>query len=918
MRYIIGIDLGTTNSCVAYVDTEQNPHTISPFQIDQLVAPGRVQSSPTLPSFCYLTNPTEWPTTTLDLPWEQQSHFFVGHFAQEQGAKTPTRLVQSAKSWLCHQGANRRDRILPIECEETTKRISPVEATTRYLQHIKSAWNHSFAQKDPAALFEEQEIVLTVPASFDEIARMLTVEAAKAAGFQNLTLLEEPQAAFYSWIAQHETRWEKILKAGDTILVCDVGGGTTDFSLIDVTEKNGKLSMQRMAVGDHLLLGGDNIDSALAYHLENKMQKEFTSSQWLQLRHQARLAKETLLNGKSDRTTVLIQGSGSHVIQGSVTVEVTREEIEQLLLNGFFTSHEWSTAYQIRKARGLRTMGLPYEDDPSITKQLAAFLHKNKSEMNGKQPSHLLFNGGTMKAAIFRKAITDAIKKWFPDTSVHVLDSIDLDLAVSRGAAYYGKARRGIGVRIGGGAARSYYLGIDVLNPQGHTEIKALTLLPRGSEEGIKYESQQAFLLTPNTPVSFRLYSSHVRLHDQAGDLIEIDANELHALPPIHTLLRFGKQQFTETEKIPVKLEIALSAIGTIEVGLHAQKSPHRWTLEFQLRNAAGQEDQLLAIDKGRSDETFDTRYVQEGQKILLSLFSETATITPKQLMEHLEICFERPRRDWPLSLLRPLADTLLQISPQRKRSREHEMRWWNTLGFCLRPGFGYPLDDFRCKEFWKIILSELKTTASSEQQIQKWICYRRIAGGLNKGQQTQLASELLPQVLNPKNGKIEVRGKTDLYQYAEKIRVLGALELIDLSTKTKVGNALILRIQQGEASGADVWALGRLGARHLLHGSFLHVVCRDTCEKWIQLLLKASSIPKDQQLFLMSQLARKTDQRDLNISQAVIDQILSHYKDVESAERLQTLLQEDISLTGSEEERLFGDQLPPGLMLHS
>ncbi len=917
-RYIIGIDLGTTNSCAAYVDTEDPSRAIQLLRIPQLTAEGCVEAQTTLPSFCYLAAAHEWPVNALHLPWSQQSDFFIGRFAQEQGAKVPTRLVQSAKSWLCHASANRRDKILPFEAADAAQRISPVEATAHYLRHIKDAWNFLMGQGDPNKEFAAQEVILTVPASFDEVARSLTIEAAKLAGFGLMTLLEEPQAAFYSWLSQHEKEWERLLRIGDCILACDVGGGTTDFSLMEAVSQGGKATIQRMAVGDHLLLGGDNMDAALAHYLEKKLNaRQLAATQWLQLRHQARCAKEKLLDSTAPSETyrIFLQGTGSSVVQGGMLVEAARSEVEELLLNGFFGSHSWEEALQIKKTRGLRSMGLPYEDDPSITKQLAHFLNQCGAALGTpKKPDYILFNGGAMKAAPFQNAITSSLKRWFPEKNIQVLSSFNLDYAVARGASCYGKARRGMGVRIGGGAARSYYLGIDV-ERQGETTHQALTLLARGCEEGAVYEPDQIFRLAPNTPVVFQLYASHVRLQDHAGDLATVDLSEMQALPPIHTILRFGKQAGT-AEKIPVRLEISLTTIGTLALWLKSQKTDHKWSLEFQLRTAAGVENSLTSIEKARTDETFDADYLQAAKQTLKDLFAADPKTAPQHAMESLETLLNRPRGEWPLSVLRQLGDAIMQQAPQRRRSHALEARWWNLLGFFLRPGFGYPLDDFRMKELWKVILGDLKVSKSPDSEIQNWICYRRIAGGLTKGQQAQLAAELVNVTLNKKNGKIEIKSKGGLYPYFEKIRALGALELIDAALKIKLGNALMERIRSGEGCSADYWTLGRLGARRLLYGSAVNVMPREACGKWVKELLTTPQVDEEQLPFLIGQLARKTDQRELNLSIDLIDQILERFAGSPHLERLQSLLQVENALTEAEQSQFFGDALPAGLTL--
>ena len=904
MRYIIGIDLGTTNCCVSYVDTESDRLAILPFRIPQLTREGVVEDLPTLPSFCYLAAPHEWPVGSLNLPWKSRSDYFVGSFALSHGSKVPTRLVQSAKSWLCHPAANRRDKILPIEAADEGVRISPIESTARYLSHIKSAWNEVMSEED--ADFENQEIILTVPASFDEVARTLTVEAAKLAGFQKMTLLEEPQAAFYSWISQHENVWENMLDAGACILVCDVGGGTTDFSLIEVVGGENRLSFQRIAVGDHLLLGGDNMDAAIAHFAENRLNHsiEFNSRLWLQLKHEARKAKESLLNedDHSELYQIILQGTGSGIVGGTLTGKLGKGELQQFLLDGFFGQYPWEEAISMKKSAGFRTMGLPYEDDPSITKHLASFL----KERGMRKPDYVLFNGGAMKPKVFQEAIVCSLTTWF-EKQPQVLSSYHLDLAVARGAAYYGKVRRGLGVKVGGGMARGYYLVCDVKEASGEISKRALTLLARGFEEGSRYESGNTLLLNANTPVSFQLCSSHVRLKDRQGDLVSLDPKEMFMLPPIHTVLRFGKGHSVQ-EQVPVHLQVGVTAIGTLEMFLKSQKSEHRWALDFQLRTESGQENSLAALETGRVDQTFQEGFLGEAEAILLKFFQGDKNLKPEKLMDKLEETLGCTKQEWPPSVMRKLGEVVLKQASLRKISKLHEQRWWNLIGFLLRPGYGYPLDDFRLKEFWKIFLSDSKSGKSDEVLIQAWICYRRLAGGLNKGQQGVIASELFSLLQKSR----------DAYQYAEQIRALASMELVDLSAKVKMGNRLIARVMSEEAIPADFWALGRIGARHLLYGSIANVVPSDICAGWIEQLLKAHPKYEGSLIFVIGQLARKTEHRELNLSENIVNKILSRFEQHSHFSHLQTLLLEEQKLTHKEMEQVFGDTLPSGLMLDS
>lgn len=927
MRYIIGIDLGTTNSCVSYVDTSDPRGVIQSFKIPQLVNEGSIEHLQTLPSACYLAASHEFSKDGLNLPWGHHSDFAVGKFALERGAKVPTRLVQSAKSWLCHNAANRRDKILPLEAEIDEKRISPIEATSRYLKHIREAWNHQMARGKVDCEFEGQEIILTVPASFDEVARSLTVEAARLAGYDKMNLLEEPQAAFYSWIAHCEKDWHEHVPAGSTILVCDVGGGTTDFSLIEVVSNEGTLGFRRMAVGDHLLLGGDNMDAAIAHHIETVLENIHSTlslNQRLKLRHEARKAKEVLLEDRKDQSEevnyrVLLQGTGSNVIKGALGVTLSAKDIQNQLLNGFFGQYSWEEALQLKKTAGFRSMGLPYADEPSVVKQLAYFLLSNAGEDRlPKKPDFILFNGGTMKPLLFQEAILTNLKRWFPEKAVSILPSYNFDLAVARGAAYYGKVRRGMGVKIGGGMARGYYLVLDTKANDGSIVKKALTLLPRGSEEGDTFESTTVFQLTPNIPVSFQIGTSHVRLHDNAGDLIDMDPQAIHMLPPIQTLLRFGKKQnlVDYNEKIPVHLHIGLTSIGTLQLGIKSLNTEHIWALEFQLKSASGQDTLSQASSARTIDETFSEGHLKEAEEVIRSVFTITPTLKPGIIMEKLEEILKTSRRDWSPTLMRGLADCVLKASIYRKSSEACHARWWNLIGFLMRPGFGYPLDDFRIKEIWKIILDDFKQDYSNEITLQKRICFRRISGGLNKGQQLQLAGEILNELLPKKSVKILNKNKSDAYAISEMIRSAASFELIDAGIKIRLGNALLARIIEGTADASDFWGLGRLAARQLLYGSIYNIVAKETCEAWLIKLLDARLNPDERLSFLFGQLAGKTEHREINISQEIVSRIFDQFAGTSHIERLREVLLKVNRLNEEERDKAYGDHLPAGLMI--
>lgn len=903
--YVIGIDLGTTNCAVSFVDMESKNLSIQSFRIPQVTGEGYVEELLTLPSFCYISAPNEFPGGSMKLPWDTSSkNIIAGTFAKKYGEKVPTRLVQSAKSWLCHSGAHRRDPILPFN-ELNSEKISPVFATSIYLDMIRKAWNYKKAKGVPELEFEQQDIVLTVPASFDEVARLLTLEAAKLAGYEHVTFLEEPQSAFYAWISDHEASLDADFKDRDLILVIDVGGGTTDFSLIEVRKESEKNSFQRMAVGDHLLLGGDNMDALIAHELEKRC-PELSTLQRLQLKQEARNAKEELLSGQGEEYKVLLQGKGSSVISGSISTQLKRQEVENWLMSGFFAGCSYDETKRLKKTAGIKSLGLPFEDEPSIIKQLGAFLH----QAGDQQPNFVLFNGGTMKPQIFQEAILKTLNNWFTDKNIKACASPNLDLAVSRGAAYYGKVRKGLGVKVLGGAARGYYLELEVKR-NGKADNLVLCCLPRGSDDGASYESMQSFFVTPNTPVSFQLYTSHVRLHDAQGDLINISEEEFQALPPIHTVLRFGKAQIGQKEKIPVHLKVSLTAIGTLEINLVSQVSDHVWALEFQLKTAS---NSLNLLQTSRNDETFDENYLTPAKELLISAFS-TNDVSLKNLMEKLEEVIGKSRKDFPPSVLRTLFDTLLSQEEYRLKSQEHEERFFNLAGFFLRPGFGYPLDDFRIKNFWKIILSDLKRVKSLQSRLQRLICYRRIAAGFTKGQQLQLKAELLPELVS---GKISVKGRTELYEYSEKVRAFALYEYVDVPLKVKYGQAILERIQKGIAVDADYFALGHLGARHLIYGKISDIVPVKVVQDWIEKLLKVKEIDEEKLGIMLSQLGRKTDLAEFNITAELVDKILKRFEGSSMFEMLTKRMRTLEKLTNSEQAELFGETLPLGLSLES
>jgi molecular chaperone DnaK (HSP70) len=604
-KYIVGIDLGTTHCVLAYSRTDLDADSevrIRIFPVSQIVNVGEIKSQSLLPSFLFLPGPHDVPEECLALPWNPAIDFAVGEFARTRGAELPNRLVSSVKSWLCHSGVDPTQRILPWESPADARRISPVEASARFLEHLRDAWNHEIARNDPEARLEHQEIYLTVPASFDAVARELTVQAAKSAGFEHLTLLEEPQAAFYAWLEAEKESWRQQIRVGESILVCDIGGGTTDFSLIQVAEEQGELTLRRVAVGDHILLGGDNMDLTLAYSVQAKLAQQgikLDSWQFRGLWYSCRAAKERLLaDSNLKNEPLVILGRGSALIGGTIRTELTRGEVEAVLLEGFFPVCE-RTDYPREKTRvGMREMGLPYAADPAVTHHLARFLGRQVLAGNSPAegapgpvyPSAVLFNGGVMKSPLLRQRVLTVLNRWSPleNQNLRELATLDLDLAVAGGAAYYGLARRGRGIRIRGGAARSYYIGIESAMPTVPgvpTPIKALCVVPFGMEEGTHEEMQEReFGLVVGEPAVFSLLGSTIRKQDRAGEIVEDWSGEIEEVIAMEAQLPASDTE-TGGQVIPVWLQSKVTEIGTLEVWCVTRDEKRRWKLEFNLRD---------------------------------------------------------------------------------------------------------------------------------------------------------------------------------------------------------------------------------------------------------------------------------------------------------------------------------------------
>jgi hypothetical protein len=594
-QYVIGIDLGTTNSVLAYAPINAENPQVELLQVPQLTAPGSIESRTSLPSFLYLAPDQEAAGGTLDLPWQSGQTQVAGELARRQAADAPQRTVTAAKSWLCHSRVDRHQAILPWNAPAEVAKVSPVTASKKYLEHLRSAWEHAF----PNAPLASQHVVLTVPASFDAAARELTREAALAAGLpQALVLLEEPQAAVYAWLTSMGERWRKTLKVGETLLVCDVGGGTTDLTLVGVAEERGELMLRRIAVGDHLLVGGDNMDLALAHFVAGKFGEKGTKLdpwQSVSLWHACRMAKETLLPEEGPKKhPVSVLGRGSKLIGGTVTVDVERKAAAELLLEGFFPKVPLSERPARRRQSGFQEIGLPFESDTGVTRHLAAFLSAHGENGNAVQPTHVLFNGGVFKAMPFRQRLMDVLADWAPDHPAKILvGEQDLDHSVARGAAYYGWAKLHGGVRIRGGTARSYYVGIETAGlaiPGAPRPLRALCVVPFGMEEGTSVDVPSGEIgLVVGEPATFRFFSSPTRKNDKPGDLLSSwDDEELAETDSLEAAL--PKDDATQEDYVPVRFQSNITELGVFELwcaGTRPATEPQRWKLEFSVRKDA-------------------------------------------------------------------------------------------------------------------------------------------------------------------------------------------------------------------------------------------------------------------------------------------------------------------------------------------
>jgi DNA-K related protein/Hsp70 protein len=971
-RYVVGIDLGTTNSALGWADGRADGpegRGIALLPIPQLVADGEVAPRDSLPSAVYLAGEHDVRAGALALPWSADERFAVGAHARRLGARIAGRLVTSAKSWLCHGGVDRTQPVLPWGASADAPRLSPVEASARILAHLRDAW----LDAHPDSPLAEQEVVLTVPASFDEVARELTVRAASEAGLPRLRLLEEPQAAIYAWIASH-TAWREELRDVRLLLVVDVGGGTTDFSLLRVRRDADGLALERVAVGDHLLLGGDNMDVALArgFADEQAAAAGLDAARWQQLVDQCREAKERLLGGSPPGETVVsIPGRGRGVIHGAISGRLTGTRVIEIVRDGFFPMVALDAKPREQVGLALAEFGLPYASDPEITRHLAAFLSRAGSYLeelppsadeagggtggrdpevpasgrHAVRPDAVLFNGGALKPRALRERILDALASWY-GTRPRELAGADLELAVARGAAAYGLALRGAGVRIRGGAARSYYVGLDPATKdeaspaeagdQGGTR-RVLCIAPRGMEEADSIDiSSSEFEVLANAPVRFPIYASSVRVGEAGGAIVDADPATLVELPPITTVLRYGRS--LQARGVRVRLRSQLTETGTLELWCLAQTTGHRWRMSFDLRGAVRDAGAVAGAPSGpqeddgadaggaasgppsrRAELVVDPERIAAACSLLEACFGPAGAVDPVGLTRSLEETLGAAKDAWPLACIRELWDALIGLERGRARTPAHEARWLNLAGFLLRPGFGESRDPWRAEQLWRLYDRGLAAPGAAQARAEWWTLWKRAAGGLTRQQQQVIHQEIRPLLVPEARKKAKAgRWRSGPQELREMWQVAGALERLAAGAKLELLRALAPRVLAGRAGDAEIWAFGRLGARAPVYGPANAVVAPSAVEGWLADLAAAPWPRPAPTALAVAQVARVTGDRVRDLTERVRALVAARLDRETDGEILARWAREHVGMGAHEQALILAESLPVGLRIAS
>ncbi len=932
-EYLVGIDLGTTHTVVAYIKSGlNNPKEVQILEIPQLVAAGEVSARQMLPSTCYLYAAGELAFHDTGLPWLQSKTFkradgggvVVGYWARELGNKTPGRLVNSAKSWLSHSRVDRTANILPWGDSGSIEKISPLQASRCFLEHIRLAWDHQF----PDSPLQQQTIVITVPASFDEGARALTISAAKSAGLDQIKLLEEPQAACYEWFSDHP----KLAKDNKLLLICDVGGGTTDLTLIEIDQTTQELELKRIGVGNHLMLGGDNIDLALAHQVEKQLgDVRLNYARLSQLLLQTRLAKESLLGPDAPESrNVTVLSSGRQLLTGAKSVELHREHVQALVLEGYFSNVELSVSTEAVRSAVVE-FGLPYESEAAITRHIANFILRHQSVMAAGTglpvdpdkpivPDSLLLNGGVFNSDQIRSQVSSQVSQWLGRT-VNELKGIDPNLAVARGAVVYSLAQLGLGKKIGGGSARSYYLKLKSKGNSKTAVEQVVCLLPKGSPIGqVIPLADREFALVTGDPVRFDLFASTADTQQEAGDLGTELSEQCTALPPLVTVLTEYEQK-PNCNETRVQLQSELTEIGTLSVNCINSQTQQKWQLDFQLKseppNSTNLNDHLGQLSAAADSEPHPQ--LEKAIVLIDTLYGKAISKPSPKLIKTFRMDLEKllgSRSNWDLSLIRGLFDQLIGCQKQRRRSMGHERIWLNLVGYCLRPGYGASIDEWRVEQVNKLYVQGVIHTDQIQVWAEWWTVWRRIAGGLDESMQARIFNDIShyfhPSVARSKRRMAELQKRA----YNEMVRLLGSLEGLSVEQKQQAGNWLIERLEKASESEQTWWAVGRLGARVPFHGNTHKTLDAKTAQTWLDILLRKNWRKEKTAAFAATQIARCSGDRELDINSIYQGKVITKLRSEKCPESWQQVVKERVELDQADIKRVFGEALPQGLRL--
>lgn len=885
-RQVVGIDLGTSNTALARFEPRGNALETVP--ILQRISATEVGERPLLPSFLYLPGAYELPAEATSLPWDPERDYLVGEFARFQGARVPGRCVVSAKSWLAHRSVDPSEPMLPWERASDLKPVSAVATITRYLEHLVEAWNYRF----PNDSLQASEVVLTIPASFDDLARKLTAGAAASVGLP-VRLLEEPQAAFYAWLWRQRKSWKKLLNPGDVVLVCDIGGGTSDFTLIRYDGQE----LERVAVGDHLMLGGDNLDIALAYLLEPRLPEKLNGLQWGVLRQQCRASKELLLGEEApDVATVTVPGSGSRLLGGALSTELEKDELMKLVLDGFFPELDYEDIALKGSARALKELGLPFESDPAIPRHLSRFLHAHSDFF----PTRVLFNGGACAAAVVRERVVKILNAWRVqlglEQQVVELENQEAHLAVARGAAWYGHQRQSDGLLVEGGTARSYYLGL--------ADKKAVCVIPATAREGQQVLLQEPKLhLRVGEPVAFPLFSSSTRPRDAAGEVVGVV--DLMPLPTLQTLVEGEK-----AKEIKVQLAAEVTPVGTLDI--RCQGEPRgEYRLEFSVRDgAAGSASADLARPEVAEARLLVARTFSQKPKELKS-----APYRPKNLILGLEQTLGKPREEWPSVVLRTLWDSYWASESRRRVEPEYEAAWLNGIGFCLRPGFGMPLDDWRVMQLEKLLEAWMQFSREDAVKSQFFILWRRVAAGLRSVTQKELWDQVHPLYIpGRKHIKTRNKGNPGKEDAKEMLRMAVSLERIPIEEKLALAQVLVGSYKGGKE---ELWLLTRLLARQPLDPQAVpYVIPGEEAGALLEVIGSFRSHDDAFGRLALVNMARRCNDPRRDLDPELFEGIEEALSGDKASGHLLALLRGEASHTREESAALYGDSLPLGLRL--